>query len=120
MDFLKYLSEAKDQLDISIQSADKYLTSDKKKLELLSVPVKVEHKTDGIKITLIYIDNTGDFTKDWIVSYKGEIQYPGEFDFSSRTAIKRSSVANAQFQLIFDHLKKITPEIGRASCRERV
>jgi len=113
MNFRTYLSEAKDQLDISIQAASKYLTNDKKKEQFLSTPVKVEVKFDGIKITLVYKDNTGDYTKDWIVSYKGEIQYPEEFDFAADNSIKKSSIANAQFKLVFDHLKKITPNMGK-------
>jgi cytidyltransferase-like protein len=113
MNFRKYLSEAKDQLDISIQAASKYLTSDKKKEEFLITPVKVEVKYDGIKITLIYKDNTGDYRKDWIVSYKGEIQYPEAFDFAADSSIKKSSIANAQFKIVFDHLKKITPNMSK-------
>lgn len=112
MDFRNYLTEAKDALDISIQAASKYLTSDKKKEEFISTPVRVEMKYDGVKITLVYKDNTGDFTKDWIVAYKGEIQYPDEFDFASTDSIKKSSIANAQFKLVFDHLEKITPNLG--------
>ena len=102
-----YLKEAKDQLDISIQSANKYLTSEKKKQELLTSNTVIEAKTDGIKITLIKKDSTGDYTKDWIVSYKGEIQYPKEFEFASTLKIKKSSIANAQFKIIFEHLKKL-------------
>jgi len=111
MNFIQYLNEAKDQLDISIISADKWLTSEKKKIELLNTPVVVEQKSDGVKLTLIYKDTTGDYTKDWIVSYKGEIQYSSEFNFLSDNAIKKSSIANAQFKLVFDHLKKITPTL---------
>jgi nicotinamide mononucleotide adenylyltransferase len=112
MKFRNYLTEAKDQLDISIQAAAKYLTSDAKKDEFVSTGVTVEMKYDGVKITLVYIDNTGDYTKDWIVSYKGEIQYPDEFDFASTDSIKKSSIANAQFKLVFEHLKKITPGLS--------
>ena len=107
--FYSFLHEAKDQLDISIQAAKKFLTSDKKKDWFLDTPVIVEHKTDGVKLTLIYKDDTGDYTKDWIVSYKGQIQFPEEFDFAASSTIKKSSIANAQFKLVFDHLKKITP-----------
>ena len=113
MNFRNYLTEAKDQLDISIQAASKYLTKKKKKEEFVSTPVKVEVKFDGVKITLVYKDTTGDYTKDWIVSYKGEIQYPEEFDFAATSTIKRSSIANAQFKIIFDHLKKITPNMPK-------
>jgi len=111
--FRTFLNEVgKDYLDISIQAASKYLTNNKKKEEFLSTPVTVELKFDGIKTNLIYKDNTGDYTKDWIVSYKGDIQYPGANDFASTTAIKKSSIANAQFKIIFDYLKKVTPNIS--------
>lgn len=112
MNLRTYLTEAKDQLDISIQAASKYLTSDAKKDAFVSANVSVEMKYDGVKITLVYIDDTGDFTKDWIVSYKGEIQYPKEFDFAADSSIKKSSIANAQFKLVFEHLSKITPNLG--------
>lgn len=42
MNFRTYLNEAKDQLDISIQAAGKYLTTDKKIDEFLSAEVEVE------------------------------------------------------------------------------
>ena len=111
MTLYRYLNEAKDRLDISIQAASKWLTSDKKKEEFLSTPVDVEMKLDGVKANLLLINDTGDYTKDWIVSYKGEIQYPTEFDFASTYSIKKSSIANAQFKLVFEHLKKITPNL---------
>jgi len=110
--FRTFINEAKDQLDISILAASKYLTSDAKKKEFLESPVVVETKFDGVKLTIVYINDTGDYTKDWIVSYKGEIQYPAEFDFASTSKIKKSSIANAQFKLVFEHLKKITPVKG--------
>lgn len=113
MNFRNYLTEAKDQLDISIQAAKKYLTSDKKKQEFISTPVRVEMKYDGLKISLVYKDNTGDYTKDWIVAYKGEILYPSAYDFASTDSIKKSSIAGAQYKLVFEHLAKITPGLGK-------
>lgn len=48
----KKLLEA-EMLDISIQAASKYLTSDKKILEFLTTPCIIDHKTDGIKCTVV-------------------------------------------------------------------
>lgn len=110
--FSGFLTEAKDQLDISIKAVGKYVTNDKKRADFLSDKCVVEHKTDGIKITLIYVGDTGDWKTDWIVSYKGEVQYPGEFDFAADSSIKKSSIANAQFQIIFNHLEQVGPVSG--------
>jgi len=111
-DFYQRIYEAKDMIDISVLSATKYLTSQKKKEWFLSEPCKVEVKVDGLKITLIHKDSTGDYTKDWIVAYKNVIQYPQEFDFASTTSIKKDSIGNAQFKVIFDYLEKITPTLS--------
>ncbi len=111
--FRNFINESsKDRISISIQAASKWLSSDKKKAEFISTPVRVEMKYDGVQMTLVYKDNTGDYTKDWIVAYKGEIQYPNEFNFTSTDNIKKSSIANAQFKLVFKHLEKITPLIS--------
>lgn len=111
-DFYQRIYEAKDQIDISILAAAKYLTSEKKKEYFLSTPCTVEMKYDGLKLTLVYKDNTGDYTKDWILAYKGVIQYPGEYDFASTASIKKSSIGNAQYKVMFDYLKKITPTLS--------
>jgi len=116
--FSGFLTEAKDQLDISIKSVGKFVTNDKKRDNFLSDSCVVEHKTDGIKITLIYVGDTGDWTTDWIVAYKGEVQYPGEFDFAADSSIKKSSIANAQFQIIFNHLEKQGKISGIADSTE--
>lgn len=42
MNFIQYLNESKDQLDISIQAAGKWLTTDAKIEEFLSAEVEVE------------------------------------------------------------------------------
>lgn len=102
-DIQQVLTEA-EMLDISIQNINKYLTSDAKITKFFETPVKIEHKTDGIKITLIY---TGDEKRPFIVAYKGQVQYDGEFDYAAKTSIKQKSIGSSQFQIIFDHLRKI-------------
>ena len=101
----KPLNEAK-MLDISIKPAHKVLINEKNIKEFLNSNVIVEEKTDGIKITLIKIANTGSLD-DWIISYKGEILYDNEFNYLSDDEIKTHSIANAQFKFVIDHFKKI-------------
>lgn len=104
--FRDFLNEAKDQLDISIQSADKYLTSQKKIEELLTSEVEIEHKTDGIKLTVVKINNEGTL-KDYIFAYKGNILYSTEFDYMPLSKVRRESVGAAQFKMVFEHFNKL-------------
>ena len=111
--FTEYLIEVKDMIDVSVITVAKYIGKTKnspdKLNEVMTTPCIIEHKTDGVKITVIKTkDNTGDFTKDWIIAYKGEIQYPGEHNFASNDDIKQYSINNAQFKMVFDHFEKIT------------
>lgn len=96
----------KDQLDISILNIDKYLTSDKRKDSFLFNPVEIEEKFDGVKISLFHIDNTGDYTKDFILSYKTNIIYPNEFDYVNKSRVRKESINNSQFIYLFDILKR--------------
>ena len=101
MNFRQYLNESKEMLDISIQAAGKYLTSDKKIEEFLTSEVTVEHKTDGVKITAVKTDN------DWIIAYKGNILYSTEFDYQTKTKIKGESIGASQFKLVLEHFSKL-------------
>lgn len=102
-DFKKILNEA-EMLDISILHAKKYLTSDAKITKFFETPVRIEHKTDGVKISVIY---TNKKEQPWIFAYKGMVIYDGEFEYASKSALKKSSISNSQFQVILDHFKKI-------------
>lgn len=101
MNFRTYLNEAKGMLDISIQSAGKYLTTDKKIEELLTSTVTVEHKTDGVKITAIKTD------KDWIIAYKGNVLYSLEYNYQPKTKIKKEAIGASQFKLVLEHFEKM-------------
>ena len=89
-------------IDISIKSIDKYLTP-KKIDEILNTNCLVEQKTDGVKISILKIDDTGDPLKDFIVSYKEKIIFSGEFDYSDG-----NSRSNSQFKFITDFIKKLS------------
>jgi hypothetical protein len=94
-------------LDISIQSASKYLTNNAKKAEFLTIPLIIEAKYDGVKVTIVKIANTGRAEEDYLVSYKNNLIFPDEFDFVSKTHIKTKSIGSSQFQFVWDHLKKL-------------
>ena len=104
--FYETLTEA-EQLDISILSASKYLTNDKRKESFLYDPCIVTAKYDGIKVTIIKVSNTGDNLKDFNVSYKNNIIYPTEFEYASQQKIKLNSINNSQFKILFEHFKKL-------------
>lgn len=105
MNFRKYLAESGDQLDISIQSASKYLTSNKRIEEFLQTETEVQHKTDGVKLTVVKVANNGDLS-DWIFSYKGNILYQEEYDYQPNTKIK-SSIGSSQFKIAIEHFRKL-------------
>lgn len=92
-------------LDISIkQLTSKYKSSDQL-LSFMKMDNKVEHKTDGVKLTLVKIADEGDLD-DWIVSYKGTLFYRGEFDYQGELG-KALSMGNSQFDVVFNHLEKL-------------
>ena len=96
----------KTKLDISIQAAGKYLTSKKRIDEFLSTDVIVEQKLDGVKITSIKIAKNGTLD-DWIIAYKGNIIYDGEFEFAPKSNIKKKSIGASQFSFVIDNFAKI-------------
>ena len=106
MNFRKYLAESSDQLDISIQSAGKYLTSNKRIEEFLHSETEVQHKTDGIKLTIIKVADNGDLG-DWLFSYKGNILYREEYDYQPNTKVKTESIGSSQFKIAIDHFRKL-------------
>jgi glycerol-3-phosphate cytidylyltransferase-like family protein len=107
MNFYEYISESKQQLDISIQAAEKYLTTDSKIKDFLFSEVSVEHKTDGVKLTVIKQANNGNL-KDYIFAYKGNILYSTEYNFQPTSKIKKESIGSSQFKLVFEHFDSLS------------
>lgn len=96
-------------LDLSIkQLRAKYKTVEQL-LQFLQTPSITEAKTDGVKLTLIKVKDEGNLN-DWIVSYKGQLFYRGEFAYQSSVG-KSLSIGNSQFDQVFDHLESL----GRTS-----
>jgi hypothetical protein len=99
-------------LDISIKALDKAITSKKKAADFIRKRVNVVEKIDGTKLTLIRNDepfDPDDYTKNWIVSYKGRIIYPTEFKgLEARDQeIKASAIGTSQYKFVHDHLRKV-------------
>ena len=78
--FSEFLTEAKEMLDISILSADKFLTSAKRIHDFLFTPCEIEAKTDGVKLTVVKVADDGKLS-DYIFAYKGNVLYSSEFNY---------------------------------------
>lgn len=104
----KILNE-KQMLDISIVNADKVVTNDTKIKAFLSDTYKVEEKFDGTKLTLWRNDTDwdSDYEKNWVVAFKNQILYGGEFESTDREKTKKHSVGISQYAFIHDHMKKV-------------
>ena len=107
IDFLDVLTEAVlDRLDISILSADKYLTSQKKLIDFFNTECTIEAKTDGVKVTALKIADDGKLS-DWIIAYKGHILYKSEFEYQPDTKARIESIGTSQFKILLNHFEKI-------------
>jgi len=98
-------------LDISIKALNKAITSKKKAFNFIKKHTRAVEKIDGTKLTLIRNDSQfdpNDYTKNWIVSYKGRIIYPTEFQgLEKRDAeIRTSALGTSQYKFVHDHLRR--------------
>lgn len=106
MKFREYLIESADQLDISIKAAGKYLTSRKRVEEFLESNSVVEHKTDGVKLTIVKRADKGGIN-DFVFAYKGNVLYPEEFDYQPTTKVEKEVIGASQFKKVFQHFSKL-------------
>lgn len=93
-------------LDISIPQVTAKFKTPEQILDFMKSKIKIESKTDGVKLTLIKVNDTGTLD-DWVVSYKGQIFYRGEFEYQSLEG-KDVTIGNSQFDKVFDHLEKLS------------
>lgn len=107
MNFIQYLNESKEQLDISILAAGKYLTTPDRINDFLSSAVTIEHKTDGVKLTVVKQANNGNI-KDYIFAYKGNILYNTEYDYLPTSRVKKESIGASQFKTVFQHFSSLS------------
>lgn len=105
MNFRQFLTKTGDMLDISIQSAISYLTSQKRIQEFLENQVEVQHKVDGVKLTVVKVKDKGNLD-DWIIAYKGNVLYK-EFDYQPNSRVKSDSIGASQFKIVLDHFSSL-------------
>lgn len=105
MNFRQFLTKTGDMLDISIQSASSYLTSQKRIQEFLESSVEVQHKVDGVKLTVLKVNNTGKLD-DWVIAYKGNVLYK-EFDYQPNSRIKSEAIGASQFKIVLEHFSNL-------------
>lgn len=115
--FNEFLLESKGDkmLDIHIPEVSKVFKKDSAIEAFLSKEFRVTEKTDGVKITLQRDTNEfdpSDYSKNWIVSYKGFILFPFEHDDVDHKTIKKESIGNSQFAFVHALLKKVQSKLG--------
>ena len=111
-------------LDISIKQLKSYVFEPKtpalrqsRATEIVNQSMVVSEKVDGTKLTLVRTSESAaeDYIANWIVSYKGSVLHGSEFSHLSdkdRERIKTQSIGIGQYVWVFDHLKKINPNIA--------
>lgn len=105
--FKQYISETRGRLGLSIQSANKYLSSDTRRKDFLLSSIVVEQKSDGIKLTLVKQANTGRAEDDYILAHENKIIYPDEYSYDTKSSIRKNSKGISQLALVWEHLKKL-------------
>lgn len=105
--FKQYISETRGRLGLSLQSANKYLSTKSRKEDFLDASIIVEQKSDGLKLTLIKQANTGQAEDDYILAYESRIIYPDEFSYDTKSNIRKNSAGLSQLALVWEHLKKL-------------
>jgi hypothetical protein len=110
-------------MDISIKNLKKYIFEPKTESlrlkranEILSHNMVITEKVDGTKLTLVRTEQSDktDYTKNWVVAYKGTVLYAKEFAHlgdKEKGDISQQSVGIGQYSMIFDHLAKINGKI---------
>lgn len=100
------LLETRDQLDISILSAEKWIKSKNDIETLLNTHLSIEHKTDGTKLTVVHVANNGTID-DWIIAYKNSIFYANEFKYQDMKDIKAKSIGVSQYKIVLEHFANL-------------
>lgn len=104
-----------DVIDISMKQLNDRLKNTSGIKSFLKSDITIEEKTDGVKVQLILKDDADikkPYYENWIISYKGNVIYPGEFDYQDDETIKKESIGSSQFKFIFNYLKDNNISIG--------
>jgi hypothetical protein len=108
-------------LDISIKPLLKVVNKPAKALGFIKKHIVAVEKIDGTKLTLIRNNlpfDPRDYSKNWIVAYKGNVIYHSEFfGLEGRDSdIKKSAIGASQYKFVHDHLRKIHPRSASIPC----
>jgi len=96
-------------MDIGIKQLKSILKKESDIDTFLSSEVKIEEKTDGVKIQLFLkndASNKKPLSENWIVAYKGNVLSKSEFGYNDDEEAKQSLGAS-QYKFIFDILEKV-------------
>ena len=104
-------------LDISIKALGKVVTNAKKAADFVRKRIVVVEKIDGTKLTLVRNSSPfdpNDYTKNWIIAYKGNVIYPTEFvGLEDRSEeIKSSALGTSQYKFVHDHIQSVHAGTG--------
>lgn len=105
-----------EDLDVSIKHLKKEINTVQKASNFIQKKLHVEEKIDGTKLILVRKNvDSENYLDNWIVSYKGSILYPEEFDhFDEKDVadISSKSIGISQYKNIFEKLKRINNKIS--------
>lgn len=104
-------------LDISIKELSKAIKTKKASADFIRKRIIAVEKIDGTKLTLVRNDepfDPNDYTKNWIVAYKGNVIYPSESTGLEKRGeeIKASALGTSQYKFVHDHLAKVHSGAG--------
>jgi len=95
-----------DYLNISIKNVDKVIKKDSDAENILNQNIEVYGKYDGTKLSITRLDSKwddSDWTKMFVVSYKGNILYPEEYLYTHPDEIG-NSIGVSQYKKVFQHI----------------
>lgn len=105
-----------ESLDVSIKHLNKEIDTIQKASNFISKKLHVEEKIDGTKLILVRKNtDSSNYSDNWIVSYKGNILHPEEFEHFNEKDIKdisSKSIGISQYKNVFEKLKKINDKIS--------
>ena len=115
LDITKIVPKLIEGLDVSIKQVHKVVTNESKAKSFINSKMKIFEKMDGTKLTLIRNKqpfDSKDYSKNWIIAYKGNIIYATEFEGVDDKKVKRKSVGTSQYKFVHNHLKKVHKGTG--------
>lgn len=106
-------------LDISIKHLTKEIKTDEQKQAFLNDDLLVTEKFDGTKLTLIRTNEpkSGDYSKNWIVAYKGSVISKADVSNLDTDKVKAQSIGISQYKIVHDHLEAINNDLDDSKIK---